>query len=165
MQSIHKLESYFEITMPQLIESLTYDQLPEWGTMNATQMLDHLNDAFKLSMGHFPVTEEMLNEKWQKYKNIGLDSERPIAKNFTNPIFNLLNKTDAVTHDQAKHNLNAGFKQFKETFAAKGSDFKTIHNLFGYLNYHEWLWFHYKHHSHHYAQFAIIPYIERFELT
>jgi hypothetical protein len=164
MQSIEKLETYFETTMPQLVVGLSHVQLPEWGTMNATQMLDHLNDAFKLSMGLFPVTEEMITEKWEKYKTIGLDTDRPIAKNFTNPIFNLLQKTNAVEHEQAKQNLATGYQSFKQTFAEKGPGFKTIHNMFGYLQYHEWLWFHYKHCSHHFAQFALIPYIDRFEL-
>lgn len=164
MQSISKLEHYFEAEMPRLVSGLMPSQMPVWGTMNATQMLDHLNDSLKLSMGVYAVTEEMINEKWEKYKNIGLLSDRPLVKNFTNPIFNLKPHADAVTHEQAKQNLLSGFSVFKQTFAEKGEGHKTIHNMFGYLQYHEWLWFHYKHFSHHLAQFGLIPYIEKFEL-
>ena len=49
-------------------------------------------------------------------------------------------------------------------YKSKGDDYTRPHNIFGYLNYHEWLWFHYKHFSHHLAQFGLITYIERFEL-
>jgi hypothetical protein len=164
MQSIPKLEHYFEVFMPQLIAGLSPDELPEWGSMNATQMLGHLNDSLKLSMGVFPVTEDMINEKWEKYKAIGLTSDRPIAKNFTNPIFNLKPVSEELEHEQARRHLQKGFQEFKQTFALAGPHFTTIHNIFGYLHYHEWLWFHYKHFSHHFAQFKLIPYIDRFEL-
>jgi hypothetical protein len=164
MQSIDKLENYFEQTMPQLIDGLVLDTKPVWGSMNATQMLDHLNDAFNLSIGVHNIGDEMISDKWEKYKGIGLISDRPISKNFTNPIFSLLEKTKEVEHEEAKQNLQKGFQLFKQTFAQKSDDFKTPHNMFGYLNYHEWIWFHYKHHSHHFAQFDLIPYIERFEL-
>jgi oxepin-CoA hydrolase/3-oxo-5,6-dehydrosuberyl-CoA semialdehyde dehydrogenase len=164
MQSITKLEHYFEGTMPLIIAKLPAETLPEWGTMNATQMLDHLNDALKLSMGAFPVTDEMIHEKWEKYKAIGLFSERPIAKNFTNPILSLMQKTDAVEHEQAKQNIQKGFVAFKQFYSQQSPGYTTIHNMFGRLNHHEWLWFHYKHFSHHFAQFGLVPYIDRFEL-
>lgn len=164
MQSIHKLEQYFETTVPQLVSGLEPQQPPLWGSMNATQMLDHLHDSLRLAMGFFPVTDAMLNEKWEKYKTVGLMSERPIVKNFTNPIFNLKPPAEMVEHEQAKQNLQSGFRLFKQTFAENGETFTTLHNMFGYLNYHEWLWFQYKHFSHHFAQFNLIPYIERFEL-
>ncbi len=164
MQSISNLENYFEQTVPQLIASFNPTVLPEWGTMNATQMLDHLSDALKLSMGKYKIGEELITEKWEKYKAIGLNSERPLTKNFTNPIFSLLQKIDEVEHEQAKQNLVQNFQAFRILFAKQGSDFKTIHNMFGKLNYHEWLWFHYKHYSHHFAQFGLVAYVDRFEM-
>ncbi len=164
MQSISKLENYFEQTVPGLISGLHAHVLPQWGGMNATQMLDHLSDTLKLSMGIYTIGEELIHEKWEKYKTIGLNSERPLGKNINNPIFSLLQKTDKVEYEQARQNLLANFRSFKQLFAEKGADFKTIHNMFGKLNYHEWLWFHYKHYSHHLAQFGLIPYIERFEM-
>ncbi len=164
MQSIAKLENYFEQTVPQYIAPLNPEVLPVWGSMNATQMLDHLSDALKLSMGIYKIGEDLINDKWEKYKNIGLYSERPLTKNFTNPIFSLLQKTDEVEHEQAKQNLIQNFQSFKQLFAEQDADFRTIHNMFGKLNYHEWLWFHYKHYSHHFAQFGLIEYVERFEV-
>jgi oxepin-CoA hydrolase/3-oxo-5,6-dehydrosuberyl-CoA semialdehyde dehydrogenase len=164
MQSISKLESYFEQIAPQQAAGLLSSQHPEWGSMNATEMLVHLFETIRLSTGVYPVTQDMINEKWEKYKKIGLLTERPLGKNITNPIFNLRPKSDEVEHEQAKQNLFDAYYSFKQTFNTSGEGFTTIHNIFGYLNYHEWLWFHYKHFSHHFAQFDIIPYIERFEL-
>ena len=164
MQSIHKPENYFEQIVPHYIAPLSPKVLPKWGTMNATQMLDHLSDALKLSMGVYKIGEELINEKWEKYKAIGFNSDRPLSKNFTNPIFSLLQKTDNVEHEQAKYNLLQNYQAFKQLFATQGAEFKTIHNMFGKLNYQEWLWFHYKHYAHHFAQFGLIEYVERFDM-
>jgi hypothetical protein len=54
MKSIEKLESYFEHEMPLLIQKLQPETQPLWGTMNATKMLDNLNDPFKLCTGVYP---------------------------------------------------------------------------------------------------------------
>lgn len=164
MLSITKLENYFDTIMPQQMLGLQAQQQPEWGGMNATRMLDHLNDTVKLSMAVYTLTDDMINPKWEKYKNIGLLSDRPLGKNINNPIFQLLEKTDEEEHEQAKVKLQRSMADFKQKFIKEGPEFKTIHNMFGYLNYHEWLWFHYKHFSHHFAQFNLIPYVERFEL-
>jgi oxepin-CoA hydrolase / 3-oxo-5,6-dehydrosuberyl-CoA semialdehyde dehydrogenase len=164
MQSITKLEAYFENGIQTILAQVNADTQPLWGTMNATQMLDHLSDALKLSMGEFAIPESTINEKWEKYKAITLTSDRPIPKGFDNPILKLLQKTNELQLSKAHQNLAHNFTRFKETFMQNGAQFKTPHNMFGYLTYHEWLWFHYKHFSHHFAQFNLIPYIERFEL-
>lgn len=165
MQSIEKLESYFGLTVPELTQHITVSHQPLWGAMNAAKMLDHLSDALKLSMGVYVIPPESIAEKADKYKAITLTSDRPIPKGFDNPILKLLTKPNLVELEAAKVNLITNIALFKQTFAEQGPDFKTPHNIFGYLTYHEWLWFHYKHFSHHFAQFNLIPYIERFELN
>lgn len=164
MQTVYQLETYFLNEVPKIITQLNFDTPPQWGSMNASQMIDHLSDALKLSMGAYTIPEASISEKWEKYKAITLNSDRPIPKGFDNPILKLLQKTHPVVLDEARVNLTNNFLQFKNVFNDKGADFKTPHNMFGYLTYHEWLWFHYKHFSHHFAQFALIPYIERFSL-
>jgi oxepin-CoA hydrolase / 3-oxo-5,6-dehydrosuberyl-CoA semialdehyde dehydrogenase len=164
MKTIPTLEYYFEHEIKALLQPLTHQTLPLWGTMNATQMLDHLNDALKLSMGIYSIPEQAIVEKWEKYKNITLLSDRPIPKDFDNPILKLLTKPNPVGFDNALKNLFENYSAFKTTFYNEEDTFKTPHNMFGFLNYHEWLWFHYKHFSHHFAQFGLHPYIERFEL-
>lgn len=164
MQSIQKLEHYFDYTVPQLIETLTADKEPDWGVMNAALMLDHLSDALKLSMAEYAIPTESISEKADKFKAITLLSDRAIPKGFNNPILELLQKSTVVELDEAKQNLANNIQLFKELFGKQPSTFTTPHNMFGYLNYHEWIWFHYKHFSHHFAQFGLIPYIDRFEL-
>ncbi|MES2559030.1 MAG: DUF1569 domain-containing protein [Bacteroidota bacterium] len=164
MKSIEKLESYFEQEMPLLIAKLLPETQPLWGTMNATKMLDHLNDPFKLCTGIYPFPEGSILEKAEKFKVISLLSDRPLPKGFNNPLIQLLSKSSDMDHTQAKADLVDGYNLFKEHYASKGEEYTMPHNIFGYLNYHEWLWFHYKHFCHHFAQFNLIPYIERFDL-
>jgi hypothetical protein len=164
MKSIDKLETYFEKEVPLLIAGIAPETQPLWGTMNATKMLDHLNDPFKLCTGVYPFPEGSILEKAEKLKVISLLSDRPLPKGFDNPLIQLLSKSSDLNHEQAKTNLLEGYQLFKTHYKSKGSDYTRPHNIFGYLNYHEWLWFHYKHFSHHLAQFGVIPYIERFEL-
>lgn len=164
MKSIATLESYFEHEVPLIIEPLEPGTQPLWGTMNATKMLDHLNDPFKLCTGVYPFPEGSILEKADKFKVITLLSDRALPKGFDNPLIRLLNKSSDLEHEQAKKELLEGYTLFKTYFKNKGELHTMPHNIFGYLNYHEWLWFHYKHFSHHFAQFGLIHYIERFEL-
>lgn len=164
MKSIEKLELYFEQEVPLHIAKLLPETQPLWGTMNATKMLDHLNDPFKLCTGVYPFPEGSIVEKAEKFKVISLLSDRPLPRGFDNPLIQLLSKSSDIDHEQAKKDLQQGYLDFKTHYKSKGDDYTRPHNIFGYLNYHEWLWFHYKHFSHHLAQFAVIPYIERFDL-
>ncbi|MES2778551.1 MAG: DUF1569 domain-containing protein [Bacteroidota bacterium] len=164
MKSIEKLEYYFEKEVPLHVARLLPEAQPLWGTMNATKMLDHLNDPFKLCTGVYPFPEGSIMEKADKLKVIALLSDRPLVKNFNNPLIQMLSKSSDLEHEQAKVDLIKGYQLFKEYYKSKGNAYTMPHNVFGYLNYHEWLWFHYKHFSHHFAQFGLIPYIDRFEL-
>lgn len=162
MLSTEKLEFYFEHTMPQQINALKPDTLPLWGRMNATQMLDHLRDGFHLSMEVHVLPPGVVSDKAEKLKAISLTSDRPLPKEFTNPVLELLEKPPLPEHQLAQQRLIDVFNEFKAYYKGKGTEHTAPHNLFGYLNYHEWMWFHYKHVSHHFAQFAMIPYIDRF---
>jgi hypothetical protein len=108
MKSIEKLESYFEHEMPLLIQKLQPETQPLWGTMNATKMLDHLNDPFKLCTGVYPFAEGSILEKAEKFKVITLLSDRALPKGFDNPLIRLLSKSTDLEHEQAKTDLQAG---------------------------------------------------------
>jgi oxepin-CoA hydrolase/3-oxo-5,6-dehydrosuberyl-CoA semialdehyde dehydrogenase len=163
MKTISQLENWFELDMKTLLETLNSETTPQWGSMNATQMMDHLSDAFKLSMANYAIPADAISEKAEKYKVISLLSDRPLPKGFNNPILQLLFKTSAPEFEQARQALHNQYAAFKLYFESN-LGIQTPHNIFGNLHYHEWLWFHYKHCLHHFAQFGLIPYQERIEL-
>jgi hypothetical protein len=60
----------------------------------------------------------------------------------------------------AKQGLLEAIQLFKSHFNAQ-AERTQLHNIFGELKYQEWLWFHYKHFTHHFSQFGIIPTVDR----
>jgi hypothetical protein len=130
MKSIEKLESYFEHEMPLLIQKLQPETQPLWGTMNATKMLDNLNDPFKLCTGVYPFPEGSILEKAEKFKVITLLSDRALPKGFDNPLIRLLSKSTDLEHEQAKADLLAGYQLFKAYFISKGAAHTMPHNNF-----------------------------------
>jgi hypothetical protein len=130
MKSIEKLESYFEHEMPLLIQKLQPETQPLWGTMNATKMLDNLNDPFKLCTGVYPFPEGSILEKAEKFKVITLLSDRALPKGFDNPLIRLLSKSTDLEHEQAKTDLQAGYQLFKAYFISKGAAHTMPHNNF-----------------------------------
>lgn len=163
MKSITQLENWFEVEMPQILDRLHPETQPDWGRMNATQMLDHLTDAFKLSMAEYELPSDTIHEKSEKYKNIGLLSDRPLPKGFDNPILKMLFKTSEPEFENAIQGLINQYAAFKLFFETNPQSL-TPHNMFGRLKYHEWLVFHYKHAVHHFAQFNLIPYQDKIDL-
>jgi hypothetical protein len=165
MKPVNQLETFMYEKVAALMTPFEEHQKPLWGTMNATQMLEHLSIALKASNGLLtaPLTSDL--ERAAKLKRIALLSDRPLMKDFNNPVLALVPKSDEViTHEAAKERLKENIDLFRKAFQSRDDSHTHIHNMFGPLTYHEWLWFHYKHVHHHFAQFAIIPYVEKFEL-
>jgi hypothetical protein len=97
-----------------------------------------------------------------KTKSLLLLSNRAMPKFFHNPALPkdpIPCKNPSIT--EAVVSLKKALKLFKNHFHSEDS--KTqLHNIFGELNYNEWLLFHYKHFHHHLAQFNLIAYSEKF---
>lgn len=133
------------------LEKLTCDTVPEWGTMNAAQMLSHCTVSIKLAFN------EMEPEYNEKYLAIGkmvrsklFDSEVftknvPTTKEFLN--------TDGENYDKNKLIFIDYIKRFNEadpSYVNTGS-----HPYFGRLGMNEWGQLIYKHTNHHFVQFGI----------
>src|SRR6478735_3025229 len=117
MKTITKLEYWFEQELPGLLATLKPETEPEWGSMNATQMLDHLSEVFKLAMVEYILPADTISEKADKYKAVGLLSDRPMPKGFNNPILKLLIKSSEPAFDDAQTRLLERYSAFKNYFA------------------------------------------------
>lgn len=165
MKPITALEQFMYHTVAELTSSFKEEVQPLWGTMNATEMLDHLSLTFRASNGLVTAPLSSEPEKALKLKQIVLLSERPLMKNFDNPVLAMAPRPEKKhTHEQAKESLQENIRLFRKTFEGREDSLTYVHNMFGPLDYHEWLWFHYKHINHHFAQFALVPYTDRFVL-
>ena len=48
-------DSSFRASLAERVKRLTADARPAWGTMNATGMLAHINDSYRMVLGDLPV--------------------------------------------------------------------------------------------------------------
>lgn len=140
------------------LQQLHADAMPQWGKMNAQQMVEHLVDFVDLSVEkiHFPLA--VPEEDLPKYKAF-LMSEKPFRENTKAPATvlgetPLPEKMDSL--ESAIHQLQISVANFF-AFFAENPDKKTLHPAFGWLNYEEWIMLHFKHISHHLRQFELIP--------
>jgi hydroxymethylglutaryl-CoA reductase len=126
-----------------------------WGKMNAIQMLEHLGLSLAYSSnkkGVLPVLTPP--EKIERYKQF-LYSDQELQHNVSSP---LQGDTPPLPHSANLHDaveylfdemndFHAYFQQFPEQ--------KTVHHIFGMLDYEEWKAFHKKHFVHHFKQFGL----------
>jgi len=147
------LESFLTNDLFQHLNSLDGNTKPQWGTMNVHQMIEHLAWPFMASNGKMMMPLSTPEDKVERVKAIGLLNDRPMQRLFNNPI--LTDEYKALKHP----NIESAIEALRNEVDLFMHHFKTsqteVHNIFGSLNYNEWLWFHYKHCKHHLEQFGI----------
>lgn len=134
------------------LENLTPATQPQWGKMDAAQMLAHLNVAYDLDKGkaqpkYNAFTKWMLRTFVKKI----VVGEKPYKKNSrTAPVFLIADKRDFEREKQA---LIANMKEVQNK-GAKNYEGKE-NSGFGKLSSKEWNNMFSKHIEHHFAQFGI----------
>ncbi len=134
------------------LEKLTANTTPEWGKMNAAQMLAHLNVGYDLTYhntnANYGWFTKMMLKLFVKKSVVG---EKPYPKNSrTGPDFLITEdknfekeKTKLVNHIKATEKKGAAFF---EGYESQG---------FGELTSKEWSNLFYKHIDHHFTQFGL----------
>lgn len=150
--------SFLEPTLENFqkhIAKLKTDSTPEWGSMTAQKMVEHLSDWTDLCIGNggdFPI--EIPEDKVKKAQAF-LFSEYALPRNFKVKFL-----PDGVSHRNP--DLETAIKEFEvkwnifERFHAENPKIKIIHPNFGSLDYKHILALHSKHMTHHFEQFNLI---------
>ncbi len=139
-----------------LLKNITAEKNANWGKMNAQQMVEHLAAIFNVSIEKIKFDLVTHEEHLPKYKEFLL-SDKQFRENTKAPVnvigeeplpINYKNYNEAVSklHDAVDHFL-AYFKEDPEK--------KTLHPVFGPLNFDEWVLLHYKHVTHHLRQYGM----------
>lgn len=135
------------------LEKLTYMSKPQWGKMNAAQMLAHLNVAYDLAYGRkAPKTTNFFAKLMLKLFVKGIVvGEKPYSKNSpTGPDFLIANERDFETEK------SLFITNVKDTEAKGASYFEGKESAaFGKLTANQWSIQFYKHIDHHFTQFGI----------
>lgn len=161
MKPTHELEDFLHNTAFVVLKDLSPSTPPLWGLMNAQQMIEHLSLAVEASTGKHNMPLHTEKDKVEKLKAIMLLSDRPMPREFKNPVLPLV-PLDVKHKDMedAKLALKQSLELFMHHFT-NNAEIRYMHNVFGELNYEEWLWFHYKHFIHHFVQFGLLEFQSR----
>jgi hypothetical protein len=149
---LNTFESSTTESVLKRLEKVSFDTVPQWGKMNAAQMLAHLNVAYDYSSGKLVAKNSWLAKIMLKafVKKIVV-SEKPYAKNSrTAPDFLI---TTSKEFEVEKSKLIAYIKDTEQKGSAyfEGKESAS----FGPLTAKEWSNMFYKHIDHHFTQFGV----------
>ena len=149
-----KLKFLKEELVP-LVKHLAPDAIGKWGKMNGQQMVEHLADFFKVSTEKIKFSIVTPEEQLPKFKAFLL-SEKEFRENTKAPVlpgepFTLRNNIMQNAVAELEREVNDFFNYFRVD-----EQKKTIHPVFGELNFEEWVQLHHKHVTHHLKQFELI---------
>ena len=140
-----------------LMNGLPAETKGKFGKMNIQQVVEHLSDVFKISSGKLKLNLVTPVEHLPRYMDF-LYSDKEFRENTKAPA-NILPEEPAVVRlasigealAELQHEINA-FANFFSNNPGK----KTLHPVFGDLNFEEWVLLHYKHVRHHLRQFGVL---------
>lgn len=147
---------FLDDELPKHIDNLTDDHQPIWGKMNAQQMIEHLCLITKVSNGDLEFEVIAPPDMVAKAKRHVFQYKNPFKKGLRTPV-TPEEPADTTYPDleSAKQQFCQELKQFFTHF--EGQPAKLVnHPLLGPLSFEEWVFFHTKHYSHHFAQFGLL---------
>jgi oxepin-CoA hydrolase/3-oxo-5,6-dehydrosuberyl-CoA semialdehyde dehydrogenase len=139
-----------------LIKQLDAATAPQWGKMNAQQMVEHVTAFFKISSGRLRLALVTPEDQLPKFRD-WLMSEKPFRENTKAPASILPDEPLPLRKaniEEAIASLEKSVQEFFSYFSNDASG-KTMHPVFGELSFSEWIQLHHKHVAHHLKQFGI----------
>lgn len=138
-----------------LFADIPGDAKPIWGTMNLTQMIDHVAAGLEISANFRDGKLDIPEEKVPKLQAF-LRSPMPLPQGAEKP--GVYNKYETPASDLMREKslkrLQAGFEKLIAAMENE-PDFVAFHPRFGHMDANLALHLHYKHLRHHLAQFGI----------
>jgi hypothetical protein len=136
------------------LDRLTASSTPQWGVMNAQQMVEHITHTIEIAMGRHTYPVLVKEEDFPKMKAFIL-SDKPLPRNF---------KVDFVKDNQPLkyEELELAIDAYCDTWLdfeiwfSENDGKETMHPNFGPLNFDLWKRLHEKHLTHHLTQFGLI---------
>jgi hypothetical protein len=139
-----------------LLNNITAETNAKWGKMNAQQMVEHLTAFFNVSTEKIKFDLVTPEEHLPKFKEFLL-SDKQFRENTKAPV-NVMGEEplplEYQSYKEALLKLHEAVEHFEMYFKNTPGK-KTIHPVFGQLNFDEWVMLHYKHITHHLRQFGM----------
>jgi len=147
---------FLEADYLPLIRSIDPSAKGLWGKMNVQQMIEHVTGFFKNSSGRLKLPLVTPPENLPKYYAF-LMSEKPFRENTKAPVEIIPDEPLPLrykTPEEAIDRLDTSVQEFFDFFR-DDPEKKTLHPVFGDLNFAEWVQLHHKHVIHHLRQFGV----------
>lgn len=135
------------------IDSINPDTRPEWGKLNATQMVRHLFEANRMALGEIPMPDRSTFISRTLIKMMFLDNIKPPGRKkgkvHTFPEIDIVEKKVAV------EDLESEKKKYKDIVERiiKTETLDSTHTLFGKMSRSDWGYLIYAHADYHLTQF------------
>lgn len=140
-----------------LLKNLQPGSIGKWGKMNGQQMVEHVAAFFYVSSEKIKFDLVTPPEHLPKFKEFLL-SDKEFRENTKAPL-NVIGEEPLLlryaTMSEAMENLKRSIAVFEAYFKDDPAK-KTVHPVFGELNFEEWVLLHYKHVTHHLRQFELL---------
>jgi oxepin-CoA hydrolase/3-oxo-5,6-dehydrosuberyl-CoA semialdehyde dehydrogenase len=155
-----KQEVFVEMTEDQIQDSLAKlqeDAKPEWGTMTAQTMIEHLEYSYRIASGEIQDFEVVTPEAYLEKVHASLYNYRKFPKGSE---FHLAER--AKINEPKHENLETAKAKMLEARATTLQFFKdnpgvrNKHGVFGPSNSYEWYLMERKHLNHHFSQFNLL---------
>lgn len=149
-------ENFLRTKLVPLLQKMNHATPPRWGKMNLHQMIEHYTEVTKYSNGSKKMEVVTPAERLPAYKDFLL-SDKPFRENTRSPV---LGEEPVPTHT---HTVQAAIGELQQElihfFKAfeKDHGLKTVHPVFGELDFNENVQLLYKHAMHHLKQFGAEP--------
>ncbi|MEP6711032.1 MAG: DinB family protein [Ferruginibacter sp.] len=140
-----------------LLNNVSADAKARWGKMNAQQMIEHVIGFFNVSIEKLKFDLVTPEEHLPKYKEF-LFSDKEFRENTKAPAAVLGEEPLPINYPSlsvAIEKLQEAVENFIRYFKNEPGR-KTLHPVFGMLNFEEWVLLHYKHVMHHLRQFELV---------
>ena len=148
-------QTFFTQDVPDLIRPLKADQVPAWGVMSATEMVDHILAGTQLFLSKTEMELETPEELLPKYK-LFLMSDRGFKQSAKKPVeYSQYEQADPGDLEALKARFIDALAKF-DTITASESDFWSFHPSFGRLDAEETRQLQFKHIRHHFQQFGLL---------
>ncbi len=147
-------KKFLEDQFIPLVKKITPSATARWGKMNPQQMVEHVAGFFRISTNKlkFPFVTPL--EQLPKFRAF-LMSEKEFRENTKAPV--LPDEPFPVRYarmDESVADLERQVQYFFQYFSGDAEK-KTLHLVFGELNFEEWVQLHHKHVKHHLKQFGV----------
>lgn len=152
-QKLYFITDQFTLLLKPLSASVT----GKWGKMNAQQMIEHLAFVFKFSSKKIILPLQTPVEFLPKFKAFLL-SDKEFRESTKAPDIIIPEEPLALrnlSYAEAINELETEIGDFVLYFK-DDPERKTLHPVFGELNFEEWILLHYKHLVHHAKQFELM---------